>query len=130
MTNRINKIECHPPSGNTAAHFNAFYALLDRRRSRDLQTTVLSYATRLRWKSRALQVELGESAIAYVKAVVRILNQSGDADAKSMISSALLGSWVMMKTPNGPLQADLALLAAASVLKSMLADTVPDQGGE
>ena len=75
------------------------------------------------WKTRALQVELGESAAAYVKAVAKILNQSGDAEAKAMISLALLGSWAVKKAPSSPLPTDLGLLVVASVLKSMLADS-------
>ena len=124
---RYNKIQCHHPSGDAEmqlAHFKAFYDMLDQATPHDLRQAVLSGATRLQWKMHAIQVEPGESATAYLKAVAKILNQSGDAGAKAMISSALLGSWAVKKAPSSPLPAELALLVAASVLKSMLADTV------
>ena len=50
------------------------------------------------------------------------LNQSGDANAQAMVSSALLGSWAATNVPKSSLPADLARLVAASVLRSMLAD--------
>ena len=124
---RYNKIQCHHPSGDAEmqlAHFKAFYDMLDQATPHDLRQAVLSGATRLQWKMHAIQVEPGESATAYLKAVAKILHQSGDAGAKAMISSALLGSWAVKKAPSSPLPAELALLVAASVLKSMLADTV------
>ena len=122
---RINKIQCHTPSGDAEAqraHFAAFYAMLDQATPDDLRQAVLSGATRLQWKMRAFQVEPGESATAYLKAVAKILNQSGDADAQAMVSSALLGSWAATNVPKSSLPADLARLVAASVLRSMLAD--------
>ena len=124
---RINKIQCHTPSGDAEAqraHFAAFYAMLDQATPDDLRQAVLSSATRLQWKMRAFQVEPGESATAYLKAMAKILNRSGDADAQAMISSALLGSWAATNVPKSSLPADLARLVAASVLKSMLADAV------
>ena len=122
---RINKIQCHTPSGDAEAqraHFAAFYAMLDQATPDDLRQAVLSGATRLQWKMRAFQVEPGESATAYLKAMAKILNRSGDADAQAMISSALLGSWAATNVPKSSLPADLARLVAASVLRSMLAD--------
>ena len=124
---RINKIQCHTPSGDAEAqraHVAAFYAMLDQATPDDLRQAVLSGATRLQWKMRAFQVEPGESATAYLKAVAKILNQSGDANAQAMVSSALLGSWAATNVPKSSLPADLARLVAASVLRSMLADAV------
>ena len=124
---RVIQIQCHPPSGDAEAkraHFAAFYAMLEQATPDDLRQAVLSYATRLQWKARALHVEQGESATAYLKAVAKILNQSGDAGAQAMISSALIGSWAATNVPKSSLPADLARLVAASVLRSMLADAV------
>ena len=122
---RVIQIQCHPPTGDAEAqraHFAAFYAMVDQATPDDLRHAVLSYETRLQWKARALQIEPGESATAYLKAVAKILNQSGDANAQAMVSSALLGSWAATNVPKSSLPADLASLVAASVLRSMLAD--------
>ena len=40
----VEQIRCHPPPGDQAAHFEAFYALLEQATPDDLRDAVLSYA--------------------------------------------------------------------------------------
>ena len=48
---RVEQIQCHPPSGDAAAHFGAFDAMLHRASPDDLRHAVLFVKSWRRWKA-------------------------------------------------------------------------------